>query len=99
MAEYHIASIVVDNFYDRVEQLKGKGIVTDVFGYLRDQFTSWLAKRETGSLLASGALSAENMEQIHNAWVKSLSDIRPHAVAIVDSFGIRPGLLQSNLGH
>ena len=39
------------------------------------------------------------MEQVHLAWVKSLSDIRPHAVTIVDSFSIRPGMLQSNIGH
>lgn len=58
MAEYHIASIIVDNFYDRVEDFKGKGVVTEVLGYLRDQFASWLAKREAGTLLASGALSA-----------------------------------------
>ena len=36
---------------------------------------------------------------MHSRWLKSLSELRPHLVTLVDSFIIRDGLLSSTIGH
>ena len=60
---------------------------------------TWLINRECGSLLCAGFFNPDHISAYHQIWLDSLEKIRPHAVNIVDSFGIRDGLLQSTIGH
>lgn len=71
----------------------------EVFMMLRDSFVMWLTERESGSLMRAGGIRGEHLEVVHGRWLRSLKELRPHLVSLVDCFLVRDGLLMSTLGH
>ena len=100
LAKYHAMAIVVQEWVRGCERMsRGPPRVKTVFELLEDQFVTWLMKRESGSLLRSGGVSAEQMEEVDHRWLETTKALRRNLVTLVDAFMTRDGLLMSTIGH
>ncbi|KAJ0683020.1 putative acyl-CoA oxidase [Helianthus annuus] len=83
--------LVLQTFLD-VEATVPAGSLKDVLGLLRSMYTT-IVMEEDASFLRYGYLSTDNAAVVRKEVLKLCSEVRPHALALVTSFGIPDALL------
>ncbi|KAI7734247.1 hypothetical protein M8C21_011560 [Ambrosia artemisiifolia] len=83
--------LVLQKFLD-VEATVPAGSLKNVLGLLRSMYTT-IVMEEDASFLRYGYLSTDNAAVVRKEVLKLCSELRPHALALVTSFGIPDALL------
>ncbi|KAF5761832.1 putative acyl-CoA oxidase [Helianthus annuus] len=83
--------LVLQTFLDVVATVPA-GSLKDVLGLLRSMYTT-IVMEEDASFLRYGYLSTDNAAVVRKEVLKLCSEVRPHALALVTSFGIPDALL------
>ncbi|KAI3796374.1 hypothetical protein L1987_39044 [Smallanthus sonchifolius] len=83
--------LVLQTFLD-VEATVPAGSLKNVLGLLRSMYTT-IVMEEDASFLRYGYLSTDNAAVVRKEVLKLCSELRPHALALVTSFGIPDALL------
>jgi acyl-CoA oxidase len=98
----HCQFILVKNFHSIIEQdpeLADQHAIKHVLQQLFRLFALHTISQEGAEFFACGYLSTRQYELVKQEVMRLLSEIRPNAVALVDSFKFPDYLLNSSLGR
>ena len=91
-AQAHIERVLAESFAETVETVDD-GPLRDILATLRDLFALWRIHEDRGWFLAHGVLAANKARAVRDLVRRLCRELRPHAVALVDGFGIPESVL------
>ncbi|GAB2560983.1 acyl-CoA dehydrogenase [Leucobacter ruminantium] len=95
-ARAHAELLQWEAFTEAVEKLEGEGS-RQVLTWLRDLFGLGLIERNAAWYLTSGRISGQRAEAVTAYIDRLIGRLRPHALDLVDAFGLTPALLRAEI--
>ena len=95
-ARAHAELLQWEAFTEAVEKLEGEGS-RQVLTWLRDLFGLGLIERNAAWYLTSGRISGQRAEAVTAYIDRLIGRLRPHALDLVDAFGLTPELLRAEI--
>ncbi|KAF2100258.1 acyl-CoA oxidase [Rhizodiscina lignyota] len=103
LSKAHSQYLVVKNFFESLSALQTAGSLGTetpaVFRKLFQLYTLHTLDSESSDFLLSGAVTVRQIEQSRTTIMRLMKEIRPHAVRLVDAWGISDFQLDSSLGR